>query len=730
MNTYPVTELFVAPHGRDSWTGRFADRLLGNNDGPLKTLAGARDVLRQLRSGTRRSHTGEAVAGLQLPVTVWLAPGRYDLSEPVVFTPDDVPAIYRAQSGEVVLDGGVRLGGWEESRDDQGRLWTADLPSDLRPFRQLWVNGERAQRSRWPKEGYFHVEDPLSPHRGLNFESNYEFQAFEGDIPAYSNLRDVDVLALHFWFEEHLPIESYDSQTRVVKLARGTVNSLIEGWDDDSPGARYFLSGGRETLTEAGEWCLDSVAGRVFYRPSDGQTPENTEIIAPRLSQLLILQGESEQGRFVEGLQFEGITFRHAGDALPGEPGVPGADLHESELRSDNGHLFYRGRKGACAQAACDVPGVIYGIGARHCAFRDCTVEHIGWYGFEWGDGCLGNRIERCTLRDIGAGGVHLSGAAADENAPTRSSGGHSVTDCTIEGYGRLFFSACGVLVRHSHDNLIAHNHIHDGYYTAISLGWQWSHEISAAYGNRAEWNHIHNIGQEILSDMGGVYLLGVAPGTIVRGNHIYDISSAEYGGWAIYPDEGSSHVTIEQNLCHDTGSVLFNQHFGRENLVRNNIFAWGGQGGAALSRTGVENSITFLRNIFLTRGQPIFLAGYGIADLRERHFESEGNLFWDETGEVVIAPQCDGTGAKSTGPLDFTAWQTSGHDLMSLVSAPGFKDAARGDWSLSEDSPARKLGFVSWDWRLAGPRPHTHSNSNSHVHVHGHAAEDTEKLT
>jgi hypothetical protein len=708
MNTYPVTELFVAPNGRDSWTGRFAERLVGNNDGPLKTLAGARDVLRQLRSSTRRSHTGEAVAGLQLPVTVWLAPGRYDLSEPIIFTPDDVPAIYRAQGGEVVLDGGTRLGGWQESQDNHGRLWTAPLPSDLRPFRQLWVNGERATRSRWPKEGYFHVEDPLSPYRGLNFESNSEFKAFEGDIPAYSNLHDVDVLALHFWFEEHLPIESFDPQTRVVKLRRGTVNSLIEGWDDTSPGARYFLSGGRETLIEAGQWCLDSAAGQIFYRPCDGETLEDTEIVAPRLSQLLILQGDTEQGRSVEGLQFEGLTFSHAGDALPGEAGVPGADLHSSEINTFNGNLFYRGSKGASAQAACDVPGVIYGVGARHCAFNNCTIEHIGWYGFEFGDGCVGNRIDRCTLRDVGAGGVHLSGAPANENAPSRSNGGNSVVDCAIERYGRLFFSGCGILVRHSHDNFIAHNHIHDGFYTAISVGWQWSHEISAAYGNRIEWNHLHNLGQGVLSDMGGVYLLGVAPGTIVRGNHIYDISSAEYGGWAIYPDEGSSHVIIEQNLCHDTGSVLFNQHFGRENIVRNNIFAWGGQGGAALGRTGVENSITFTRNIFLTRAQPMFLPGYGIADLRERHFESDLNLFWDDAGPVVIAPQADGTGKQTTGPLDFASWQASNRDLASLIAAPGFVDAPGGNWNLNDDSPARKIGFLPWNWRLAGPRPLT----------------------
>src|SRR5579875_487287 len=81
---------------------------------------------------------------------------------------------------------------------------------------------------------------------------------------------------------------------------------------------------------------------------------------------------------------------------------------------------------------------------------------------------------------------------------------------------------------------LIAHNHIHDLFYSGISCGWVWGYAESVSHDNRIEYNHIHDIGQRLLSDMGGIYTLGVQPGTVLRGNLIYNVEKHNYGGWAI----------------------------------------------------------------------------------------------------------------------------------------------------------------------------------------------------
>ena len=78
-----------------------------------------------------------------------------------------------------------------------------------------------------------------------------------------------------------------------------------------------------------------------------------------------------------------------------------------------------------------------------------------------------------------------------------------------------------------------------------------------------------------VLSDLGGIYTLGDQTGTVIRHNHFHDIWAGKYGGWAIYCDEGSRNILIENNLAHRCRHACFNQHYGKDNIVRNNIFAF-----------------------------------------------------------------------------------------------------------------------------------------------------------
>jgi len=69
------------------------------------------------------------------------------------------------------------------------------------------------------------------------------------------------------------------------------------------------------------------------------------------------------------------------------------------------------------------------------------------------------------------------------------------------------------------------------------------------------------------LADGGGIYTLGLQPGTVLRGNHIHDVPRSAYaqGGApnnGFFIDEGSKGFRFESNVVHATsgGAVRFNQ--------------------------------------------------------------------------------------------------------------------------------------------------------------------------
>ncbi len=97
----------------------------------------------------------------------------------------------------------------------------------------------------------------------------------------------------------------------------------------------------------------------------------------------------------------------------------------------------------------------------------------------------------------------------------------------------------------------------------------------SVSEKNLVQGNLIHDVGRKVLSDMGGIYLLGPAPGTVVRGNVIRDVESFGYGRL----HRRGERSAIENNLVYRTKSGGFHQHFGRDNVIRNNIFALAREG-------------------------------------------------------------------------------------------------------------------------------------------------------
>jgi parallel beta-helix repeat protein len=291
-------------------------------------------------------------------------------------------------------------------------------------------------------------------------------------------------------------------------------------------------------------------------------------------------------------------------------------------------------------------------------------------------------------IADMGAGGVKIGETQQRPNEADRNFE-HTVTDNQIHDLGAVYPSAIGVWVGQSSRNTVSHNHIHDLYYTAISVGWTWGYGPNQCNGNAIEFNHLHHIGKGMLSDMGAIYTLGMQPGTTIRNNVIHDVWSFTYGGWGIYPDEGSANEVIENNIVYRTKSAGFHQHYGRENIVRNNIFAFGSEFQLMRTRAEPHLSFTFEGNIVYFDSGALLGSNWSGEGVR-----MDKNVYWDARGPIA-----------SFSGRTLAEWRGQGRDVASAVADPLFRNAASYDFTVLPESPVWKMGWKRIDASAVGPR-------------------------
>ena len=677
-------EVYVAPTGDDAADGSRAK--------PVASLSGARDAVRRLRA-----------AGKAGPVRVVVADGAYRFAEPLVLTPEDggsaeAPVRYEAAPGaKPVFSGGRKITGF---RAGENGLWVADVPGVAAGqwyFEQLWAGGRRAQRAKVPNTNWEEIARlpacPGSRQRARDpdidpffFEEVVETDLGGGRFRQTSTvdqqvmslltplspaqLADVQLSVSHSWSNTRRFISAIDAGRRTISTEGGKALHPWNLWKDLAWGSKgYFhLENFLSALDEPGEWFLTR-DGKLYYKPRPGEDPASMEFVAPAISHFLLIQGDPASGRFVEHVQFKGLAFNHGQWLTPSGgfgPGQAAARLDEAAVMLD---------------------------GARNVLFQDCEIAHVGAHGLWFRRGCSQCRVERCLFRDLGAGGVRIGEISIPKNTAEQT---HHITldNNIIQNGGRIIAEGVGVWIGQSGDNAVTHNDIGDFYYSAVSVGWTWGFGNSLAKRNTVSYNHLHHLGQRRMSDLAGVYSLGISDGTVISHNVIHDVSCWGYGGWGLYPDEGSSNIVYENNLVYNVSDGGFHQHFGRYNTVRNNILAFSQQEqvrGTNQKAAGDHLSFTFERNIvYFDQGELFGKTWQWGADVQ---VDLKNNIYWRTDGKSF------GFAGKS-----WDQWRAMGRDKEgSVIADPKFVDPEKRDFRFASDEVIKQTGFQPFDYGQAG---------------------------
>ncbi len=658
--------IFVSPSGKDANSGLSAGK-------PVATFDKALELVKS--KGINRLH---------------LLEGVYRIEQPIILT-SDFSGLHIEGTG--AISGGKPITGWKPYKDG---IWQVEIPAAKNgqwDFRQIYVNGKLRHRAKSPNEGFYRVAGcPEGTPSTVRY--NTRCQTFEfnpGEFrPDWKNLEDVEVVVYYFWVDNHLPIESIDTTTNIVKFKYKSGMTFTDDFSED--GARYVIENIFEALDAPGEWYLDKPTGILYYMPMEGEDMAKVEVVAPFATELLRVEGVPEKGEFVENIYINGVSFEHCNFLFPPD--------------MING-----------SQGSSQVAAAINLTGARDCKFEGCSFLNLGAYAIDMNAGCSGNSICDNRFRNLSAGGIRMSGGRAG-SFPLTHTKNNQISRNEISDYGLNYPSAYAIFIRDGYGNNISQNHIHHGYHIGISVGWVWGYTRSITRDNIIERNHIHHIGYGLLSDMGAIYTLGTQPGTVIRNNLVHDIEANKYGGWGIYNDEGSTGVLVENNIVYNTKHAAYDMHFGRDVTVRNNIFAFARLEQIRRERGESHLSLFFENNIVYWKEGKLFGGDWRDREYQyyrrpftpgdwleyKRNFESDWNIFYNpnlKVEDVVFYSRLameNGVEIPGVNADSFDGWRKRGYDVNSIYADPMFVDPDNYDFRLKPESPALKRGFIPID--------------------------------
>jgi len=678
-----------------------------------------------------------AAARRASPATVALHAGVYNLPEPIrTDSALSGTTLTRWGSDRVTISGGVPLDcQWTPYRDG---ILQCPLPADTPQFTQLFVEGERMIRARYPNydpsgekfAGYTKPtgiigEDVVSPCPDPDEDMTFAHTPARGicfdpaDITRRWQEPETGVIHIfqaHGWGNLQWELKCVDWDENRMWFGDGGYQMGAQ-WCNDPCAVRtrshFFVENIFEELDAPGEWYLDEETKVLYFYPPAHVDPATAAIEGSRLKTLVVIKGTQKEP--VRNVSIRGIRFAHADVTY----------LDEYDIPSLGDWSIVRN-------------GAVFLEGTRDCSVRDCMFDALGGNAvfvnnYNRSAGISGNTFQYLGESAICFVGDHYKTIGTRRAFPYECRAENNlVHHCGVFGK-----QVAGVYLSRTKRITVGHNTIHTMPRAGICIGdgtWgghviEFNHVYDTcletgdhgpfnAWGRERDWCRIQAMHgdptREVCHHAGDIYVDAME--TVVVRNNFF----RETAGWGLDLDDGASNYEIYNNLC---VGVTMKLREGAQRTIYNNIWVHGANSvcfhvGNTNNGDRYFNNITVMTTAGANPENDLhFAMGESFGELYTLIFppptgpmmeEVDRNCFYNDIGEFVARIRHRPQGGKPIEAAKYSLeeWQALGFDQNSVFADPLFVDPDNDDYRVREDSPALTVGFKNFEMGQWGITP------------------------
>jgi hypothetical protein len=484
----------------------------------------------------------------------------------VTLTQADNGATWQAAPGnKPVISGSIQVTGWTLFAVVGGQnVYSANVPGGTNS-RQLFVNGVRATRARYPNAN----TAPADLSGYVAQSGGFSLDASDpNNVLSWPDNLSIEWVGISDCWTLRCAASSITSGGIAIENPCWTSSQQIQNpWQLLS-----WYENAYELLDAPGEWFLNVGTHTLYYMPRIGETIGSADVELPIAETLFAIDGTPSapvSGVTVQGITFENSTWLYPSTSTNGfvswcdgthaiaQLSVPYATMPvQSTLSMTPSALDLQGAIGATITAntftALGAGAAWVHNGSQNSAFRSNVITDVSGPGVVVGD--VTHVVD------------HHPALADDAGIPVSQLvvSGNSVTNNEIQRVGQEYYSSPGVFVGFTTATSVTGNDISFTPYDAILVGWgcggydpgfiQGYTTPTTLQRNLVTRNRIGypcvgvpgNSGNQLF-DCGGILTDSADPDAGISNNFMHD-QGQSYGNYFI--DNGAANNTIAANCA------------------------------------------------------------------------------------------------------------------------------------------------------------------------------------